>query len=261
MSIIHKKEIMHVPNGEKEKMHGDAAQKKTPYDLLFEHETVRGKYRIATKAAPEYIKGLKPAEGMGIFSGPGYPADREIKALVELSARESSNVIVAVSDREEMIGFIAISSPSRFERWGELSDKGVLEALAIQVSRGWRGLGVAKEMMNAIKGYESFEDAIIICTGFSWHWDLAQTGLTTVKYRNMLLSFLEKAGFHYYETDEPNVNLDPSNFLTARVGKNVPADQYSHFERLLFKDRSWAEFKGNPRSIREIIDKSIGRQT
>jgi len=72
-------------------------------------------------------------------------------------------------------------------------------------------------------------------------------------YRRMLLQYMEKAGFMYYETDEPNVNLDSANFFTARIGPKVDAELYNRFEQLLFKDEAWADFRGRPRTIREVL--------
>jgi hypothetical protein len=59
----------------------------------------------------------------------------------------------------------------------------------------------------------------------------------------------------YYETDEPNVNLDYANFLTARIGPGVSTELYDRFEQMLFKDQAWADFRGRPRSIGEVLDR------
>jgi len=71
----------------------------------------------------------------------------------------------------------------------------------------------------------------------------------------MLLEYLEKAGFMYYETDEPNVNLDSANFFTARIGPKVDAELYDRFEQLLFKDQAWADFRGRPLPIGEVLNR------
>ncbi|MDI7253330.1 MAG: hypothetical protein QME89_12360, partial [Actinomycetota bacterium] len=76
------------------------------------------------------------------------------------------------------------------------------------------------------------------------------------EYRRMLLRYLEKAGFLYYDTDEPNVNLDPANFFTAYIGPKVSEELSHEFERLLFKDPDWADFRGRPRTIAEVLGRN-----
>lgn len=217
------------------------------------YETPLGRVWITAKARPELIASLKLDEGMGIFAAPNYPASREKKALERIAANPESNVILAYTDDGRIVGFVAVAPPSQAERWGKLAGRGLVEAMAIEVGRGWRGLGIAEKMMEAGIGDPYFEDKIVICTGYSWHWDLEGSGLSKQEYRSMLLKYLEKAGFLYYETDEPNVNLDSANFLTAKVGPRVGTELYEEFEQLLFQERAWADFRGRPRTIAEVL--------
>ena len=217
------------------------------------YETPRGRVRIVTKADPGLIASLQLDEGMGIFAAPHYPASREKKALERIASNPESDVILAYTDDGRIVGFVAVAPPSQAERWGKLAGQGLIEAMAIEVSRGWRGLGIADRMMEAGMRDPFFDDKIVICTGYSWHWDLEASGLSKEDYRRMLLEYLEKAGFLYYETDEPNVNLDSANFFTARVGPKVDSDLYERFEQLLFQDQAWADFRGRPRAIGEVL--------
>lgn len=216
-------------------------------------ETELGTVRVTGKASPQLIASLELDEGMGAFAAPNYPPAREKKALERIAGNRDSNIILAYTDDGKIVGFVAIAPPSQAERWGRLSGRGLLEAMAIEVSRGWRSLGIANGMMEIGLQDPFFDDKIVICTGYSWHWDLDSTGLEKMRYREMLLKYLEKAGFLYYETDEPNVNLDSSNFFTARIGPAVDRDLYDAFEQLLFRDQAWADFKGRPRSIRDVL--------
>ncbi len=218
-------------------------------------ETPRGKVWIVAKASPELIASLQLEEGMGVFAAPHYPASREKKALERIARGEESNIILAFNEDERIVGFVAIAPPSTAERWGKLSGQGLIEAMAIEVSQNWRGLGIANKMMEIGLRDQFFDDKIVICTGYTWHWDLESSGLSKQDYRRMLLEYLEKAGFMYYETDEPNVNLDSANFFSARIGPRVDTDLYSRFEQLLFKDQAWADFRGRPRRMSEVLGK------
>jgi hypothetical protein len=215
--------------------------------------TPKGKVWIIAEAEPDFIGSLELDEGMGVFAAPNYPRSREKKALERIAGNEGSNIILAYDENNKIIGFVAIAPPSQAERWGKLAGKGLIEAMAIEVSRGWRTMGIADKMMELGLRDPFFDDKIVICTGYTWHWDLESTGFDKGTYRSMLLKYLEKAGFMYYETDEPNVNLDSANFFTARVGPKVSAELYNLFEQLLFKDRSWADFRGRPRTISEVL--------
>lgn len=216
-------------------------------------DTPRGRVWITTNASPELIASLELDEGMGAFAAPNYPPSREKKALERIARGEDSNIILAHDDDGKIVGFVAIAPPSQAERWGKLAGQGVVEAMAIEVSRGWRSMGIADKMMESGLKDPFFDDKIVICTAYVWHWDLDNAGLDKETYRRMLLEYLEKAGFMYYETDEPNVNLDSANFLSARIGPKVDADLYNRFEQLLFKEEAWADFRGRPRTIAEVL--------
>lgn len=219
-------------------------------------DTARGRVWIRTKASPDFIATLELDEGMGVFAAPHYPPKREKKALERIARLEESNIILAYTGEGKIIGFVAIAPPSPAERWGKLAGKGLVEAMAIEVSRGWRSMGIADAMMESGLRDPFFDDKIVICTAYAWHWDLGNTGLSKDTYRRMLLKYLEKAGFMYYETDEPNINLDAANFLSARVGPKVSAELYHQFEQLLFKNETWADFHGRPRTIADVLSES-----
>lgn len=218
-------------------------------------DTPKGKVWIAAKADPELISSMLLDEGMGAFAAPHYPATREKKALERIARGTESNVILAHNEDSKIVGFVAIAPPSPAERWGKLTVPGLIEAMAIEVSQNWRGFGIANKMMETGLRDPFFDDKIVICTGYTWHWDLESSGLSKAAYRRMLLEYLEKAGFMYYETDEPNVNLDSANFFTARIGPKVDAELYDRFEQLLFKDQAWADFRGRPRTIGEVLNR------
>jgi acetoin utilization protein AcuA len=216
-------------------------------------DTPGGRVWVREKAAPDFIASLQLDEGMGAFAAPHYPPARELKALQRIAEGDKSNVVIAYTEDGKIVGFIAIAPPSPAERWGKLSGRGLIEAMAIEVSRGWRSMGIANQMMQSCLSNPFFDEKIVICTGYTWHWDLDSSALTKESYRRMLLQYLEKAGFEYFETDEPNVGLDRYNFLTARIGPGVGRELHEGFKRLLFKERYEVESRGRPRTIRDVL--------
>lgn len=216
-------------------------------------DTPRGRVFLRTWADPTFLQGLRMAEGMGAFSGTGFPASREHKALIRLATETDSNVTVAYNEKGEIVGFVVIAPPTEAERWGRLRGIGLVEAMAIEVSEGWRGMGIAESMMELLLKDSYYDDKIVMCTGYSWHWDLERLGLSKEKYREMLLTYLQKAGFVYYDTDEPNILMDPANFLAARIGPKVSRELYADFDRLLFSGGTWGSLRGVPRMISEVL--------
>jgi acetoin utilization protein AcuA len=223
-------------------------------------ETPRGKVFIRCRADADFVAGLRLAPGMGAFSGPHFPAAREHKALIRLAGEPESNVTIAYNEEGEIVGFVAIAPPSQAERWGRLKDKGLVEAMAIEVSDGWRGMGIASTMMDTLLEDSFYDDKIVMCTGYSWHWDLQRLGVPKERYREMLLRYLEKAGFVYYDTDEPNIAMDPANFLAARIGPKVSRELYTEFDRLLFSEGTWGSVRGMPRPISHELDPKRERE-
>ncbi len=221
---------------------------------LWEVETPRGIVTLRARIQPTDIDELEMDQGMGMYTPPYSPASLEKKALKRIAVQPDSDVIVAIDPERRIVGFIAIGRPAEADRWGKLGEAGLLEALAIEVSTDWRGLGIANAMMREGLADPTFATKIVMCTGFSWHWDMDGVGVSKEIYRVMLMRYLAKAGFQYFETDDPNVKLDPSNFLTARVGSRVTDELYSLFTAMLFEGEA-GDDKRRARDIEEVLAK------
>lgn len=195
--------------------------------------TARGVVHIRTHCSLDLVSGLALDEGIGVF--PHYRSIvRDMDSLKRIAAIEGANLILAYTDEGKVIGFLALSNPSPLERWGRDSAVPLYELGAIEVSQNWRRLGIANKMAELAVEDEEVEDRILFLTGFSWHWDLEQTGLTKMNYRRMLMSIFEPFGFRHFYTTEGNVNMDSANMLMARIGSRVSAEDQERFLDLLF---------------------------
>ncbi len=221
----------------------------TPFSI----ETPKGTVVLRARIQPAEIDELEMDKGMGMYTPPYSPASLEKKALKRIVVEPDSDVIVAIDPSKRIVGFIAIGRPAETDRWGKLGPDGLLEALAIEVSSEWRGVGIANAMMREGLADPTFDPKIVMCTGFSWHWDMDGVGISKETYRVLLLQYLAKAGFLYFETDDPNVRADPSNFLTARIGKDVSDELWGLFTAMLFTSTDVAEGKRRPRDIAEVL--------
>ena len=105
---------------------------------------------------------------------------------------------------------------------------------ALEVSRNYRGMGIAGKIFRLLMQDDFFEDKIAYICGFSWHWDLDGSGLTMAQYRRMMLGLLKRYGFEECYTNEPNVALREENFFMVRIGSRVSQEDRIRFRDLRF---------------------------
>jgi acetoin utilization protein AcuA len=161
------------------------------------------------------------------------------QSLEDNAGCRDANVVLAVAEPENIIGFGVLAYPEPDERWTELGPKIMMEIKAIEVCRTWRSVGIAPRMMKMMLAHPHIEDKIIYLVGYSWTWDLSATGITARQYRETLIDLFEPYGFQEYETNEPNVCLKPENFLMCRIGKNIKQMIKDRFKWLRFGLSPW----------------------
>jgi acetoin utilization protein AcuA len=105
---------------------------------------------------------------------------------------------------------------------------------ALEVSRNYRGMGIAGKIFRLLMQDDFFEDKIAYMYGFSWHWDLDGSGLTMAQYRKMMLGLIKRYGFGECYTNEPNVSLREENFFMVRIGSRVSQEDQTRFRDLRF---------------------------
>lgn len=165
------------------------------------------------------------------------PSDRLAPRLTG-ALREGGHVLVATTGAE-IVGYASIV-PFRpvawqdgfiHRRWEALPC--ALELGALEIASPWRRLGVASRLLCRIAAEAGYADRILVAQALAWHWDLEAAGASATGYRRFLRRTLERAGFHVFETDDPEVTEHPASFLAARIGEDVPAGARADFERLL----------------------------
>ena len=161
------------------------------------------------------------------------------QSLEHYAGCPEANVVLAIADCEDIIGFGVLAYPEPDERWAELGPKIMMEIKAIEVCRKWRSVGIAHKIMEMILVHPQIEDKIIYLVGYSWTWDLEGTGLGAEQYRQKLVDLYQSFGFQGYETNEPNVCLKPENFLMCRIGNNISQIIKDRFKWLRFGLRPW----------------------
>lgn len=203
---------------------------------LVEFETSNGTVHIRTYCQEEFVASVDIEEGLGVFFH--YRPDRLRDMWLNIVRMKGGNIVLAYVDGPKAVGYIAMCPPAPVERWSKSGDDRIYELGALETSRKWRSIGLAKKLLEVTFQDETLEDKIVISTEYSWHWDYEGTGLSRISYRNLLLHLLEGVGFKEYKTDEPNIAMDPANMLTARIGSRVDRELYAKFESLLFMKRT-----------------------
>jgi Acetyltransferase (GNAT) family. len=196
-------------------------------------KTGKGILVLEGPVEPKVLKSFPFHEGLTAFRR----AEEQKKALVSIAGREEGRTIIARAGNT-VIGYVTFLYPDPMERWSKGNLENLLELGAIEVSPPYRGLSVAKQMLNLAMMDDAMEDYIIITTEYYWHWDLKGTGLTVWEYRKMMEKLMASGGLERYATDDPEICSHPANCLMARIGKRVDRVSIEKFNRLRFRNPS-----------------------
>lgn len=203
----------------------------TPHEqtLLSPH----GQLRIIRTCSPDVLRTLSLDTGIGrfaryrsIISG--------VNTLEKVAVLPDANVTITISSAQQIVGYIECSYPDAVEGWRDNADGLCYELGAIEVSRNWRRLGLAREMVATIVADAFIETKVFFLTGYSWHWDTDQTGLSVYAYRNVLVRLFRPFGFQVYLTNNPEIRMSSANVLMARLGRSLTAQQRERFQKMLF---------------------------
>lgn len=196
-------------------------------------ETARGRIRLVSVCSPRFLHSLPIEEGIGRFAH-YHSIISGIQTLESVAKMPVANVTVALSPSNQIIGYIECAYPEAIEGWRDNGEGLCYELGAIEVSRNWRHLGLGKAMVALIVADSFIEQKIFFLTGYSWHWDTDQTGLSVYAYRNLLIRLFRRFGFRVYLTTNPEIRMSSANVLMARVGSGIGPAQIERFQQMLF---------------------------
>ncbi|MFC1835397.1 N-acetyltransferase [Thermodesulfobacteriota bacterium] len=195
-------------------------------------KTERGTLTLLSRCPPKLFRSLNLDSGLGSF--PHYRSIIDKPAVFEkLASKKDGRVAVVLLNDEAIVAYAACWYPEPGDRWNKLGDL-MYEMGALEVSRNFRGLHLAKRIFDALMADDFFEDKIAYMNGFSWHWDLDGSGLTLGQYRKMMMKLLRRNGFGECYTNEPNIALREANFFMVRIGSRVSEENRGRFRNLRF---------------------------
>ncbi len=196
--------------------------------------TPRGAITIVPACPAAEIAAMSIDPGLGFFwhNRP----DLQHEALAKIAGLPCGRVTVAHTAERMIIGYVTVALPDEDTRWGRDRIEDLYELGGIEVGRAWRGCGISRGLMEGMFGNGVFDKAVVLATGYRWCWDYESSGMGIREYREMLHKLMQRYGFQFFETDEPNIAWYPDNALIARIGKRAGRDLQAQFKGLLFEN-------------------------
>ncbi|MHB1419930.1 MAG: GNAT family N-acetyltransferase [Bacillota bacterium] len=194
------------------------------------HPTPSGEVSVHGPITAEELEEMSLDPGLKAFR----PADRQLKALINIATMPEGRVFVASRD-DLIVGYVTFHLPGELERWGQASIPFLLEMGGLEISPRWRTYGIAGAILQY--AFCDMEGWIVFSTEYAWHWDLEGSGLNVWEYKDKLRNLLSKVGLVCCTTDDPEICYHPANMLTVRYGSQVDKDSICLFECLRHKDK------------------------
>ena len=192
-------------------------------------ETAAGSLMLHSFCPPSLVTSLKTDRGLRAFAR---VPEREHQLLLGIAERPDCALTLAYTATGEIVGQVTLAP---LDHWWK--DSGNAYEIAVEVSTGWRRMGIAHHLLALALELESLEESLLVGLGLSWHWDYAGLGITPFHYREVIARLFAAHGFSEYLTSEPNIRMDPANILVARLGSWLAEESMNRFfQRLLQSD-------------------------
>ena len=156
------------------------------------------------------------------------------ETLEKHAGKTNANVVLALRESQQIVGFGVFSHPEPDERWSELGPGVMMEIKAVEVIRNLRAFKIAGDLVRLMLEHPRIEQMIAYMVGYSWTWDLDGSGLNAQQYRNMLIRLFNPNEFIELQTNESNICLKPENLFMGRIGSAVPETVRKDFKWLRF---------------------------
>ena len=156
------------------------------------------------------------------------------ETLEKHAGKTDANVVLALTESQQIVGFGVFSHPDADDRWTELGPGMMMEVKAVEVSRSLRSCKIAGDLVHLMLAHPKIEQMIAYMVGYSWTWDLDGSGLNAQQYRNLLIRLFSPHGFIELQTNEPNICLKPENLFMGRIGSGVSDQVRQDFKWLRF---------------------------
>lgn len=193
------------------------------------YETPAGPLLLRSCCSASIVEGLRADEGLRAFAR---RPEREHSLLLSVARQPQNMLTLATTDTGKIVGQATLAPVDNW--WQGI---GNTYEIAVEVSTGWRKMGIAYQLLSLALEFEALEEYLLLGLGFSWHWDMEGVGISRFRYRKMIAQLFAVHGFDEYLTSEPNIRMDPANILLARLGSRLDPESINRFfQRLLQSD-------------------------
>ncbi len=190
------------------------------------YKTAAGPLFLRSCCSPSFVEGLKADEGLRAFAR---LPEREHQLLLSIAQQPENRLTLAYNASGDIVGQVSLASLDH--QWQDIENA---YEIAVEVSAGWRRMGIAHHLLSLALAFESVEESLIIAFGLSWHWDFIGLGISRFHYRELIARLFAAHGFSEYLTSEQNIRMDPANILLARLGSRLAEESINRFfQRLL----------------------------
>ncbi len=196
-----------------------------------ENGTEDGTVVLRSFRDPDKIRALEFDETFSRFSQYD-PIISNKESLAKKAHEPDATVALALSPHGTIIGFAVLAYPDPDERWVRVGEKTMMEVMVIEVSRAWRGRGLARKLLGMLVDHPLAEEKIFYMVGYSWTWDLEE--MPAIQYRDMMIRLFSHFGFQVFQTNEPNIMMHPENLFMARIGENIREETVRRFKMVRF---------------------------
>jgi len=192
-------------------------------------ETPAGSLILQSFCPPSLVTSLKADRGLYAFAR---VPEREHQLLLGIAERPDCALTLAYTATGVIVGQVILAPLDHW--WHDIENA---YEIAVEVSAGWRNMGIAHHLLSLALAFESLEESLILALGLSWHWDYAGLGISPFQYRELIGRLFAAFGFSEYLTSEPNIRMDPANILVARLGSCLSEESINRFfQRLLHSE-------------------------
>ena len=193
------------------------------------YEAPAGLLLLRNYCSASLVEGLRADAGLRAFAR---RPEREHNLLLSIARQPENMLTLAYTATGKIVGQATIAP---VDNWWQ--DIGNSYEIAVEVSTGWREMGIAHQLISFALEFEALEEYLILGLGLSWHWDMEGLGISRYRYREMIAQLFAAHGFAEYLTSEPNIRMDPANILLARPGSRLEHESMNRFfQRLLQSD-------------------------
>ncbi len=141
-------------------------------------ETAAGSLMLHSFCPPSLVASLKADRGLHAFAR---VPEKAHQLLLGIAERPECARTLASTSSGESVGHVTLAP---LDQWWHTI--GNASEIAVEVSTGWRSMGIAHRLLSLALAFESLEESLRLGWGLCWHWDYVGLGITPFHSRELI---------------------------------------------------------------------------